>query len=186
MEICVIASMALHIPQNNGKWSDVEKPGDSVWFPDMESVPERSNDPYTPHTFRRLVIMNINKDYKSIGFSSLRITALKANLLFFAMGMKGIRFTNNEPDFSPFAIATVKLKNYLTDRYGNSGTMVEADKILAKKLGVDENQIRQWINDNQYVWHERQDGKRIDLLCHDIHGNVSHTGGISANKARKK
>jgi hypothetical protein len=34
------------------------------------------------------------------------------------------------------------------------------------------------------VWHERQDGKRIDLLCHDIHGNIPHSGGISANKQR--
>ena len=51
---------------------------------------------------------------------------------------------------------------------------------------IGENTVRQWINDNQYVWHERQDGKRIDLLCHDIHGNIPHTGGISRNKARKE
>ena len=62
--------------------------------------------------------------------------------------------------------------------------MPEADKILAAKLGVDEYQVRQWINDNQYVWHERQDGRRIDLVCHDIHTNIPHTGGIAANKHR--
>jgi len=40
--------------------------------------------------------------------------------------------------------------------------MPEADKILAEKLRRTENQIRQWINDNQYVWHERRDGRCVD------------------------
>jgi len=43
-----------HIPQNNGRWSGL--PGDSVWFPDMASVPTGANDPYRPRTFRALVL----------------------------------------------------------------------------------------------------------------------------------
>jgi hypothetical protein len=50
--------MASHIPQNNGRWSDPARPGDSVWFPDMDSVPAGSNDPYRPKTFRQLVMLN--------------------------------------------------------------------------------------------------------------------------------
>jgi hypothetical protein len=106
------------------------------------------------------------------------------NLLSFSRGSRGVRFRNGEPDFSPFALATVKVAGFLDERYGSGGTMTGADKILAKRLGLEEQQVRQWINDNQYVWHERQDGKRIDLLCHDIHGNIPHSGGISANKQR--
>jgi hypothetical protein len=128
--------------------------------------------------------MNIPKDYAGIGFSSGRIMLLKLNLTLLATGLKGVRFINNEPDFSPYAIATVKLKAYLTGRYGGAGTMSEADKLLAAKLNRTEAQVRQWINDNQYVWHERQDGRRIDLVTHDVHTNIPHTGGIAANKQR--
>jgi hypothetical protein len=177
--------MNIILPKSCGRWSDPERAGNSVWFPDMNSVPEKANDPYRPRTFRQLVWININKDYGSIGFSGLKIAALKLNLSMLAMGAKGVRFTDCEPDFSPFAIATVKLKNYLTNRYGGEGTMSEADKILAEKLNRSESQIRQWINDNQYVWHERWDGRRVDLVCHDIHTNIPHTGGIAANKERK-
>jgi len=177
--------MNIIIPKSYGKWSNPESPGNSTWFPDMSSIPEKSNDPYRPYTFRKLVMINFNKDYKTIGFSQMRITLLKTNLSLFALGLKGIKFINYEPDFSPFAIATVKLKNYLTGRYGVEGTMPEADKILAEKLGVTEDLVRQWINDNQYVWHERQDGRSIDLVCHDVHTNIPHTGGIAANKYRK-
>ena len=177
--------MNIILPKSYGKWRKPNKAGNSVWLPDMSSVPERSNDPYKPLTFRRLVMLNYGKDYKNIGFSRIRITMLKLNLFMLAIGLKGIRFANNEPDFSPFAIATVKLNDYLTERYGGDGTMSEADKILAAKLGITEKQLRQWINDNQYVWHERQDGKRLDLLCHDIHTNISHTGGIAVNKSKR-
>jgi len=217
--------MNIVLPKSYGRWSDPEKPGNSVWYPDMKSKPERSNNPVKPYTFRRLIWLNrlvrqpgwlsnkscsfsvydlqncyynkeivrklmfpnnsnIKKNYKNIGFNSLRITILKINLIMLAMGLKGVRFKNCEPRFSPFTIATVKLKNYLTGRYGSEGTMPEADKILADRLRRPENQVRQWINENQYVWHERRDGRHIDLLSHDIHSNIPHTGGIAANKER--
>jgi DNA-binding transcriptional MerR regulator len=176
--------MNIIIPKSYGRWSDPDRAGNSIWFPDINSIPEKSNDPYRPYTFRQLIFLNIKKNYQSIGFSQVQITRLKINLSLLAMGIKGIRFINSEPDFSPFAIATVKLGSCLTGRYGGEGTMPEADKILAKKLRLTENQIRQWINDNQYVWHERRDGRRINLVCHDIHTNIPHTGGIAANKER--
>ena len=172
------------IPRSYGTWRNPARPGDSVWFPDMASIPERSNDPYRPLSFKQLILLNVKKDYKTIGFSQRRILLLKLNLSLLAAGVKGIAFKRGEPDFSPFAIATVKLQDYRTDRYGGDGTMAEADRLLAKRLRRTEKQVRQWINNNQYVWHERQDGRRIDLLTHDIHANISHTGGIAANKKR--
>jgi hypothetical protein len=170
-----------HIPVNNGRWSGV--PGDSVWFPDMDSVPSGANDPYKPKAFRQLIKLNIVKSI-TLGVSSVKIGFVKFNLTRMAMGLKGVNFRNGEPDFSPFAIATVKIGQYLDTRYGSQGTMPLADKILAGRLGIPESAVRNWINDNQYVWHERQDGRYIDLLPHDIHGNVPHTGGISINKER--
>jgi len=137
-------------------------------------------------TFQRLILLNLRKPLTLGGISTSKKIRLKANLLLLALGQKGIRFRKNEPVFSPFSIATVKINVFLDNRYGSNGTMSNADKILSRRLGIGENTVRQWINDNQYVWHERQDGKRIDLLCHDIHGNIPHTGGISRNKARKE
>jgi hypothetical protein len=171
-----------HIPTNNGRWSG--DPGNSVWFPDMESVPLGANDPYKPKTFKELLKLNIAKPI-TLGISPLKTGMVKLNFSRLASGFLGVRFKNGEPDFSPFAIATVKLDQYLDTRYGSSGTMPLADKLLAKQLGSTEGAVRQWINDNQYVWHERQDGRRIDLLPHDIHGNVPHTGGIALNRERK-
>ena len=178
--------MSLLLPQNNGKWKDSNRPGNTVWFPDLHHTPQGSNDPFSPMTFRQLIMLNFRKPLTLGGISTLKKATVKKNLFLLALGLKGIAFRNGEPVFSPFSIATVKLGVFLDSRYGNKGTMPAADKILAKRLGTSENVVRQWINDNQYVWHERQDGKRIDLLCHDIHGNVPHTGGISRNKVRKE
>jgi hypothetical protein len=173
-----------HIPMRNGRWSDPSSPGNSVWFPDMGSIPQGSNDPYRPKTFRRLVLMNFFKPVSLKRISFLKVALVKINMLRMIFGLAGVRFIKGEPQFWPFAITTLKLQEYLDTRYGGQGTMPMADKILAQRLDITVNEIRQWINDNQYVWHERQDGKHIDLLCHDIHGNIPHTGGISANKIR--
>jgi hypothetical protein len=173
-----------HIPTRNGRWSNPASPGNSVWFPDMDCIPQGSNDPYRPRKFRRLVLMHIFKPVSLKGVSFLKAALVKINMLRMVFGLAGVRFIKGEPQFWPFAIATVKLSAYLDTRYGSAGTMPEADRLLAERFGISVNEVRQWINDNQYVWHERQDGRRIDLLSHDIHGNIPHTGGISVNKTR--
>lgn len=173
-----------HIPQHNGRWADPQIPGNSVWFPDMECVPNSANDPLHPRKWKRLVMAHFFRPVTLRGISAIRAATLKINLLLLAQGVIGVRFRNNEPDFAPFALATVRVDSFMDTRYGSEGTMHAADKALARRLGITEGEVRQWINDNQYVWHERQDGRRIDLLCHDIHGNIPHSGGIAANKAR--
>jgi hypothetical protein len=173
-----------HIPQSNGNWKDSKKAGNTEWFPDLDCIPQGSNDPNFPMTLKELIMLNYHKSLTLKGISPQKRALVKENLLSLASGLKGIGFRNNEPDFSPFSIATVKLNTLLDNRYGSKGTMTLADKILAQQLNMEESALRQWINDNQYVWHERQDGYFIDLLCHDIHGNIPHAGGISKNKAR--
>jgi len=162
----------MHIPQNNGRWSG--QPGDSVWFPDMASVPTSANG---PRTFRALVLGHALRPLTLRGVGVFKRTLPKVNLLRLVSSSAGVRFRSIEPDFAPFALATVRVGGY----HGDAGTMNAADKSLALRLGLNETDVRQWINDNQYVWHERQDGVRIDLVCHDIHGNIPHSGGIAAN-----
>jgi hypothetical protein len=152
----------------------------------MASVPTGANDPYRPRTFRALVLGHALRPVTLQGIGAFRLTLLKVNLLRLASGSTGVRFRSGEPDFAPFALATVSVGGYRDDRYGSAGTMNAADKALAQRLGLSEAEVRQWINENQYVWHERQDGVRIDLVCHDIHGNIPHSGGIAANRARRR
>ncbi|GMO34253.1 MAG: hypothetical protein Ta2B_14770 [Termitinemataceae bacterium] len=178
--------MSAHLPKNKGRWKNPEQQGNSIWFPDLNCIPEGSNDPNTPYTFKRLMIMNFKKPFTFREIFFLKKLFLVLNLIKLSTGSIGIRFIDNEPNFQPFSIATVKVKPLLDCRYGSEGTMPLADKILAKRLGIAESKVRQWINDNQYVWHERQNGKHIDLLTHDIHGNIPHTGGISMNKKRNE
>lgn len=177
--------MSDHIPQNNGRWKDEKRPGNSIWFPDLNCIPQGANDPFCPVTLKQLIMLNFHKPLSLAGISVIKKILVKTNLLLLALGLRGIKFTDSEPDFSPFSITTVRLNKYLSIRYNQGGTMPAADKILAQRLATTEGIIRQWINDNQYVWHERQDGRHIDLICHDIHGNIPHTGGISKNKERK-
>jgi hypothetical protein len=171
-----------HIPESGGRWSGA--PGNSVWFPDMDGIPGGSNNPYHPKTFKTLMLMRIAQPLDLPGLSVLVKLKVKSNYTLFLNGAIGVRYTNGYPDFSPFAVATVRLREYRDERYGAAGTMSEADKILAEKTGNSAAAVRQWINDRQFVWHERVDGRHIDLLCHDIHGNIPHRGGISANRAR--
>jgi hypothetical protein len=107
---------------------------------------------------------------------------LQNNLSQLADGHKGIKFVDNNPDFSPYSAATVRLDSNPVVRYGRDGAAPKADAKLAEKLGIPESRVRQWINDNQYVWHERLDGRTVDLVSHDINGNIPHTGGISYNR----
>lgn len=174
--------MTIHIPTSDGHWSGT--PGNSIWFPYLSVVPSGSNDPVHPYTFKGLLLLRLRQALDLPGLSILRKTIVKTNIALLAAGMHGIRFYNGEPDFAPFAIATVKLGSYLDSRYGSAGTMTQADKLLAQKCGIAVSVVRQWINDRQYVWHERQNGRHIDLVCHDIHSNIPHSGGIAANKQR--
>ena len=173
------ANAAAKIPRTGGRWNGAA--GNSEWFPDINRIPPPSKNPHGQN-FNGLVRGNINKNYSDIGLSNTETARLQNNLSQLADGRKGIMFLNNEPDFSPFSVATETLQKHRVGRYGTQGTFSEADRALARRLGVPETKVRQWKNDNQYVWHERLDGRTLDLVSHDINGNISHTGGISVNR----
>ncbi|MDE6978879.1 MAG: HNH endonuclease, partial [Helicobacter sp.] len=42
--------------------------------------------------------------------------------------------------------------------------------------------VREYRKENNLTWHERSDMKTLDLVPQEIHGNVPHSGGISACK----
>lgn len=143
---------AVLLPKNNGKWSGAE--GNSKWIPDDNYVPgDRNGTNVHQKSWKQ-----IKKEYN----------------------FDGIEFKNNEPDFSPVSKATVKIKNFTTDRDMN---FAQADAALAKKWGWSADDVLRYRKgDVKYTWHELSDCKTMILVPTEVHGNISHSGGISKMK----
>lgn len=84
---------------------------------------------------------------------------------------KGIRFTSDGyPDFSPYAIKTVKPKKGLT---GNHYT---DEAIANSEAGLD-------ATTDGYTWHHHQDGVTMQLVPKYLHYATKHTGGAAVIRA---
>lgn len=94
-------------------------------------------------------------------------------------GISGIRFVDGEPDFSPVSKGTVEIKEFSSERDDNFDS---ADEELAKIRGCTKADVRRWRKKNKYTWHERKDCKTMDKVPTSIHGNITHSGGISEMK----
>jgi hypothetical protein len=138
------------IPRSDGKWGG--NPGDSVWKPDRDKVPEN------PKT---------NPEGKTWGE------------ILDKYGIKGIPFKDGEPDFSEVSKGTVEIDDFSEDRDDNFDA---ADEKLAEQRGCTKEEVRKWRQEHHYTWHERGDMKTMDKVPTEVHGNVPHEGGISAKK----
>lgn len=97
-------------------------------------------------------------------------------------GIDGIRFENGEPDFSEVSVSTLEIDDFTESREEN---FYQADMKLAKEQGKTVSEIRNWRKENNYTWHECSDCKTLQLVPSEIHGNISHQGGIAEIKKRK-
>lgn len=93
--------------------------------------------------------------------------------------MEGIKFENGEPDFSAISEGTVKIEKYSSSCTDNFD---KADIELAKHKGVSPDEIYKYRKENKLTWHERRDMGTMDLVPSIVHGNISHSGGISEIK----
>ncbi|MGV3025096.1 HNH endonuclease signature motif containing protein [Clostridium thermobutyricum] len=93
-----------------------------------------------------------------------------------------IKFKDGEPDFSEIAKVKVKIKNFTDNRYGKGGNFDQARDLAAKKLGMTNSELKKWMKDNRYTFHEVGDCKTMLLVPHEIHGNIKHFGGVSNYK----
>jgi hypothetical protein len=85
---------------------------------------------------------------------------------------EGVQFDKDGyPDFSPYAIETVKVD----DLTGKSSDFTKANQAagLASKP-------------ENYTWHHHQDQQMMVLIPTDLHAAVRHTGGASALRSRNK
>ena len=144
------------IEGNGGHWEGER--GNSKWFPNRDEIPK---NPLT------------NPD------------GLTWGQILDKYGIDGIEFKNGEPDFSPVAKGTVEIDHFTDNRYGKGGNFDQACERLAEQRGCTKEEVKVWMKENKYTWHERSDCKTMDKVPTEIHGNIRHSGGISDAKANR-
>lgn len=144
------------LPENGGEWSGDK--GKSTWEPNRDEIPKRP--PGNEETWGEIL-----DKYE----------------------IDGIEFKDGEPDFSTISEGTVEIEDFSTERNEN---FTQADENLAEQWtseGKDGKEwspqdIKEYRKENNLSWHERSDMKTMDLTPQEVHGNVPHSGGISAAK----
>ena len=144
------------IEGNGGHWEGER--GNSKWFPNRDEIPK---NPLT------------NPD------------GLTWGQILDKYGIDGIEFKNGEPDFSPVAKGTVEIDHFTDNRYGKGGNFDQACERLAEQRGCTKEEVKAWMKENKYTWHERSDCKTMDKVPTEIHGNIRHSGGISEAEANR-
>ena len=144
------------IEGNGGHWEGER--GNSKWFPNRDEIPK---NPLT------------NPE------------GLTWGQILDKYGIDGIEFKNGEPDFSPVAKGTVEIDHFTDNRYGKGGNFDQACERLAEQRGCTKEEVKAWMKENKYTWHERSDCKTMDKVPTEIHGNIRHSGGISEAKANR-
>ncbi len=144
------------IEGNGGTWEGVR--GNSKWFPNRDEIPK---NPLT------------NPD------------GLTWGEILDKYGIDGINFKDGEPDFSQVSKGTVEIDNFTDNRYGKGGNFEQACEKLAEQRGCTKEEVKAWMKENKYTWHERSDCKTMDKVPTEIHGNIRHSGGISEIKSNQ-
>ncbi|WP_294446168.1 HNH endonuclease [uncultured Mailhella sp.] len=145
------------LPSSNGSWEGDE--GDSIWKPDPDYVPLKSNP--EGRTWEE-----IEDKY----------------------GMDGVEFRDGEPDFSEIAEATVEIDDFTENRVENfaqaDSKLAEQWNAEGRDGKTDwtARDVAAYRKENNLTWHERSDMKTMDLVPSEVHNNIPHAGGISARK----
>jgi hypothetical protein len=145
------------IDGHGGHW-DGER-GNSTWYPDKEEVPKNPNTNPEKRSWEEI----LDK-----------------------YGIEGIPFEDGEPDFSEVSKGTVEIDDFSENRYGKGGNFDQATEKLAEERGCTKEEVKAWMKENKYTWHERSDCKTMDKVPTEVHGNVRHEGGISEIKKQGK
>lgn len=88
-----------------------------------------------------------------------------------------------EPDFSEVAKGFVEIDDFSEERDANFD---QADEKLAAQRGCTPEEVAKWREENKYTWHECKDCKTMQKVPTEVHGNISHSGGISEQKSQNR
>ncbi len=146
----------------DGAWTG-EK-GNSVWIPDLDKVPNNLQNNTNPEN---LTWREILQKY----------------------GIEGIEYKDGYPDFSPFTQGEVEIDNFTENRQLN---FAQAEEKLANQWTAEGRNDKVWTardvqryrKENNYVWHECEDCKTLQLIPKDVH-EAPHTGGIAVLNSQR-
>lgn len=94
-----------------------------------------------------------------------------------------IPFHEGEPDFSEVAKGFVEIDDFSEERDANFD---QADEKMAAQRGCTPEEVAKWREENKYTWHECRDCKTMQKVPTEVHGNISHSGGISEQKSQNR
>lgn len=105
-----------------------------------------------------------------------------------------IYYQNAVPDFSPYAIAEVKIPNMSSERYIKGGNFDQADAALAEYwTNIKYNNRSIWTADDVKVfrenypyrltWHEMSNMESMQLVPYEVNNTFGHYGGVAEYKA---
>lgn len=94
-----------------------------------------------------------------------------------------IPFKDGNPDFSEVSRGTVEIDNFSSERYGAGGNFNQGYEKLANERGCSQREVKSWMRDNNYTFHECPDCRTLQKVPNEIHANIRHSGGISVAKA---
>jgi hypothetical protein len=91
----------------------------------------------------------------------------------------GIPFKNGYPDFSDWSLDGFIIEG-LTGNNTADFALVYKKMVDSPKYGFKTQQeVKSWLSDNGITLHHHQDGKTIQLIPTDLHGNIPHSGGAA-------
>ena len=104
-----------------------------------------------------------------------------------------VTYRNAVPDFSPYAIAEVKIPNMTGDRYIKGGNFDQADAALAEYWTSIKYNNRAWTVDDvtafresypyKLTWHEMSNMESMQLVPFDVNDTFKHYGGVAEYNA---
>ncbi|AWK53126.1 hypothetical protein DIC82_17890 [Clostridium beijerinckii] len=134
-----------------------DEPGNSDWKPNPEVIPGDRN--------------GTNPEHKTWGEIMKQY------------GFESIPFKDGAPDFSEVVKGQVEIEDFTDDRDANFD---QADEKLAEQRGCTPEEVAKWRDENKYTWHECRDCKTMQKVPTEVHGNISHSGGVSEYKSQNK
>lgn len=105
-------------------------------------------------------------------------------------GKESITYKDAIPDFSEVSEATVEIDDMTDNRADNFRQCDEKCAEQWNKEGRDgrtdwtARDVKEWRQENEYSWHERNDMKTCDLVPTKINDYFGHLGGVAECKKR--
>lgn len=104
-----------------------------------------------------------------------------------------VKYQNAVPDFSPSAIAEVKIPKMTNDRFGLGGNYEQADKSLAEYWTKTKYQKKSWTSTDvkkfrenypcKLTWHEMSNMESMQLVPYEVNSTFGHYGGVAEYNA---